>query len=356
MAATAPAVSTAEQRKQRWRDFYINDGQHKLIYTIDYNVDRGPMPWPRKDNLEQRVDYWFGVYEYKADKAQWLEDDAIPFLVPHTGTEIFAEAFGCPVAYPVDNMPFARHLIIEPTEVARLKVPSLDCPALATVFELADRLRAKAGAPVPLGLPDIQSPMDIASLIWDKAELMIAMITDPQAVHDLAMMCRELLTAFLDEWFARYGTECFGHCPGYYVERGVTLSEDEVGTINPEMFETFFLPHLAFLSQRYGGIGIHCCANSRHQWDGFREIPRLFMLNICQPEEICREAYEYFSPDIAHMHWNWFPDGPEWTWMDQLPPNSRCAFELSADSKDAALELAGNMATSTGREFCTQRA
>ena len=85
----------------------------------------------------------------------------------------------------------------------------------------------------------------------------------PQAVKELADKVKQLLTAFLDEWFRRYGREHIAHHPDYFMDGGWTVSEDEAGVVNQEMFAEFFLPELNALSDRYGGIGIHCCANSR---------------------------------------------------------------------------------------------
>ena len=69
----------------------------------------------------------------------------------------------------------------------------------------------------------------------------------------------EILTAFLDEWFARYGDEYIAHHPDYYMSKGMTLSEDEIGACGTDVFESMFLPELVSLSEYYGGIGIHCC-------------------------------------------------------------------------------------------------
>ena len=99
------------------------------------------------------------------------------------------------------------------------------------------------------------------------------MVEEPEAVKELCCKTHELLTSFLDEWFRRYGKTFIAHHPDYYMPYGVTLSEDEAGSVSPEMFEEFFLPHLTALSERYGQIGIHCCANAMHQWENFKKIP-----------------------------------------------------------------------------------
>lgn len=80
------------------------------------------------------------------------------------------------------------------------------------------------------------------------------------------------------------------HFPDYYMPHGLTLSADEVGGVSPAMFERFFLPELSSLSRRYTALGVHCCANARHQWEGFKRIPNLAMLNLVQPLDVLTDA------------------------------------------------------------------
>jgi len=193
---------------------------------------------------------------------------------------------------------------------------------------------------------DIQSPMDIAALIWDKNDFFIAMLEEPEAVKELADKVSQLFTAFLDAWFARYGREFIAHFPTYYMPDGLTLSEDEVGIVNQECFAEFFLPELTMLSERYGGLGMHCCANSRHQWEQFLRIPGLRVLNLIQPPEVITAAYRYLAPHVAQMHGG-YGQGDPWSWPAQMPAGARVIYELNAASREEALTLLARM-----REAC----
>jgi hypothetical protein len=275
-------------------------------------------------------------------RAEWLADDFIPSLDYYTGTEIFAEAFGCPVHRTDDNMPFALPIITCAEQVDDLPVPDVMDSPLAVLFEMADELRRRAGDDALMKMVDIQSPMDIAALIWDKNTLYTAMLETPEAVQALAGKVRALLTAFLDAWFARYGRDFIAHFPYYYMPRGITLSEDEVGVVSTAMFDELFLPELVELSARYDGIGIHCCADAHHQWPGFQRIPGLRMLNFCQPPEVKREAYAAFASVCGQYHWSVW-DGPAWTWPAQWPAGARVVIEVGAETKDEALELAAKL-------------
>jgi len=66
-------------------------------------------------------------------------------------------------------------------------------------------------------------------------------------------------------WFARYGHAFVAHYPDYFMPFGMTLSEDNIGSVGPELFESMFLPELNTLSRHYGAIGIHFCTHAHHQ-------------------------------------------------------------------------------------------
>jgi hypothetical protein len=193
--------------------------------------------------------------------------------------------------------------------------------------------------------------MDIAALVWDKNYLFCAMVEKPDAVKALAAKAMELLTKFLDEWLGRYGREFIAHYPPYYMPGGLTLSEDEIGSVSPEMFEEFFLPTLIELSERYGGIGIHCCAQSRHQWEGFRKIPKLRLVNLGGPNtaEDIRVAYELFSPETAHWHYAWTPGEPLREHLAEYPPGTRAVLNFGPPDRDKAIEAAEKMAAARAK-------
>ena len=137
------------------------------------------------------------------DRLRWhkaTDDDAVPYVSLSTGTELFAAAFGCPVhAFP-DSPPCALPLVTTAEEADQLEVPGLDAPPLARVFEMTHMVRERVGPEVPIAVPDIQSAFDIAALIWHKEDLLIATITEPDAVKRLVDKCQQLLKTFFDHF------------------------------------------------------------------------------------------------------------------------------------------------------------
>jgi len=316
-------------KKQKWVDFYESKKSGAMILiTQDY----GSCPLPYPENKDKRIEYALNMYKMRADALD-VDDDSIPYLSPYTGTELFAHAFGCDVYYPGNDMPAAIPFINNSAEAAKISYPDLkSSPVIAEVFEIADKLRSYAPGAL-MRLPDIQSPLDVAALIWNKTDFFAAMYEEPEAVLNLVEQVEKFQTEFLDLWFGRYGRDFIAHYPDYYMPRGITFSEDEVGCFSPEMFRKFSLDSLNRLSERYGMAGMHCCADAKHQWENFKLIKNLKLINIGQSYEVCQEAYKYFEDTCAQMHYAYISDE---IWRDNK--NMRVIVQEYAGSKQEAVE------------------
>ena len=316
------------------------------IPELHEQLPPAPPLWPGK--VKERIERRWTEYQIMRAKAELVNDDRVPYLNNQTGTEIYAEAFGCKVHRPDDNMPFALPMIHSAAEADRIQVPELSSSSLAYLFDIADELYRRGGQDAIMKMVDIQSPMDSVALIWDKADLFCAMIETPGTVKNLAEKVRKLMVSFFDEWFKRYGTTYVAHHPDYVMHGGITLSVDEVGAIKPEMFDEFFRNELETLSEIYGGLGIHCCADARHQWENFRSLPGLRVMNHHAPPT--RDAREYivdalcfYGSRIAQMPKGWLPDGAPETWPSQYPEGTRVVFDVQAPDASSAASIADRL-------------
>ena len=337
-----------ETRINRWKQLYDPNPEEKIVlYLINPPGPDQKMPVLNAANKQERIDYAKHLYEWQIKNVESFEDDSLPHLYPVTGTEIFAEAFGCRVLYPEDNMPFALPMIFDSSDISKLKVPALEDTPLMMLFDIADELKKFAGNDALLRLPDIQCPMDISALICEKRAFFLAMAEDPQAVIDLSFKVRELLIAFLNEWFQRYGTTYIAHFPNYYMESGITMSVDEIGCVSPLMFNEFFADEINDLSRLYGGVGIHCCAEAKNQWENLRQVRDLKLLNLHREREQIFKAYDYFKGTCVQMHYlsekhtitAWRNITPE-DIDNILPQKCRVVIPLSAQNDDDAKEIA----------------
>lgn len=329
------------ERKDRYKKFYELDPKVKRMFHVHIANDPKVKPMPQlwRENMQERIDSAASAYEAGMSRLEWLHDDFIPYASCVTGTEIFAEAFGSKVVKPADTNPYALPFITEASEVGKIKVPKLEDSSLYWLFEFADKLKAACGNDALMGLIDVQTPMDIAALIWDKNYFFAAMIEEPEALKELAHKISQLYFAFFDEWFRRYGNEFIAHYPDYYMPSGITFSEDEVGSVSPEIFEELFLPELVAISERYGSVGMHSCANAKHQWNNFKKIPNLKMLNLVQPHNIIMESVKFFA-DTTAMYPNWSGSGQQESWFLQLDEKAHILLDFTVQSEEEAKRLA----------------
>jgi hypothetical protein len=289
----------------------------------DYAISPRPLqdwlPWVLR-NFEARV-RWH----------ETLGDDSVPYANLHTGTELFAASFGCPVQLYEGMPPAARPLVTTAAEADALEVPRLDVPPLSRVFEFARLVRERVGPGVPVSVPDIQSPFDIAALVWRKQDLFLAMHDQPEAVKRLADKCLALLTNFLTGFKREFPEANLCHCPANVWAPpawGCSLSEDEAGSMSAAMFEEFCLPSLVNLSESFGGLFMHCCAAADHQYDNFGRIPNLRGLNrVFQSPAGPRLAIDAFSGHTV-LVMAWISEQDVYNMLDLALPDTRFFFNM----------------------------
>ena len=337
-----------EKRKRRWNWLYEKSGEKKVLFQLELNnyyPERPPL-WQSKK--QERIDWILKKYELQLKLIEELEDDQIPYVDMLTGTEIFPECFGSKIVFPQDSQPFALPCVSNAVDAVKIKKPKLEDTPLMYLIEMGCELRKCLGKEAVFKTTDIQCPMDIVAMLWDKSDFFIALIEDSEAVKYLAGIVYELLTEFYDVWFSEFGKELVAEFPDYYMPKGIGVSVDEIGVINPEMFTEYFTPELEKLSKHYGGIGIHCCAGARHQWDNFSKIPGLQLINLVQPPEIINEAFRYYSDCCAQMHF-FSEGGHAWRWPDELPEGVRTVMQIGAETMDEAKAIAEKMNRLLGR-------
>ncbi len=286
---------------------------------------------------------WVPYYEqrnaWRMEFVDRVPDDQVPYVNLITNTGFFAAAFGAELhRYDVGGVA-ARPLVHSAEGAADLPRPGLDARPFERFFELARALRNRLGPEAPISVPDIQSPFGIAAILWEKADFLMALALEPRAVKDLVGMCHELLAEFLRE-FKRVVPNCsLCHCPDMWVppEYGCHLSEDEIGAINPEMFEEFCLPSLTGLSEEFGGLWVHCCADADHQYEGLAKVPNLRGLNrkFWQGPQKCIDMFSdrvlfSFGCDSAEV---W--DGV----IESARPETRMLFTVYGEPDDACRQI-----------------
>lgn len=291
--------------------------------------------------VEQWVPWVVENYRRVTAARESLRDDSVPVAKLSTGTQLFANAFGCKVHIPPDDMPCALPLVGNAAEADKLEMPDIwKTPCLYRVFELGRAAQRELGKDVDLGICDMQTGFDIASLIWEKSDMLCAMALDPEAVKRLSAKCALLLKTFLIELRKEFPTMTPCHCPGNWVppELGPWVSNDEVGIMSPEMFEEFCLPELNDLSDTFGGIGMHCCADAEHQFPGFKKIRNFYAFNRVQARHGYQPILDHFAGSDAPVHClAWIPDEVLAQLIERAPAGTRFIFvRMGGEENEAA--------------------
>jgi hypothetical protein len=196
----------------------------------------------------------------------------------------------------------------------------------------------------------MQTGFDIANLIWDKSDLLCAMLLEPEAVKRLSAKCALLLKTFLIELRKEFPTMSPCHCPGNWTppEMGPWVSNDEVGIMSPEMFEEFCLPELNDLCDTFGGVGMHCCADAEHQFQGFKKIKNFYGFNRVASKRGYLPLLEHFGGPNAPVHClGWLSDDTIEALVTKAPVGTRFIFQQKGgDDETAAKWLAKGRALS----------
>ena len=307
-------------------------------------------PWPKcvggYDRTYDRpvADFVPQCEQFYADKLRYTEaigDDSVPFVPLWSHTGIFAEAFGCAIHhYDHEQNPCARPKVFNAADAAKLPQPRVtDGRGLANFFELCRELRRRLGPEVPFTVPDIQSPFDIAALVWEKEDFLLALLDEPEIVKGLVEKCRVLLTDFFRAFRDEFGPEiAYNHCPASVwapPALGVWLSEDEVGAISTGMFEEFCLAPLTRLSEDFGGLFMHCCASADHQYRNFNKIPNLRGLNRVYQAAGPGPAIAAFSGQTVLIHAWLLPEDVK-RHIAMARPDTRFFFDLPGLTLDEA--------------------
>ena len=346
-----------ERNKQLARDIFAGTARR---HAFQYQPPMVPLTEVGDYTLsDEPADKWVPwVVENYRRKVASLErhgDDSVPMAKLSTGTQIFANAFGCKVHIPPEDNPCALPMVGCAAEADKLEVPDIwKTECLYRVFELGNAVRQELGSEVEMGPCDMQTGFDIAAQVWDKNDLFCAMVLEPAAVKRLSDKCARLLRTFLIELRKEFPTMTPCHCPGNWVppELGPWVSNDEAGSMNPEMFEEFCLPELNDLSDTFGGIGMHCCADAEHQFPGFNKIRNFYGFNRVQSKHGYRPILEHFGGPDAPVHClAWVADDVIEQLVKQAPAGTRFVFvRMGGDDDDVAQWLDRGRALAEARE------
>ena len=190
---------------------------------------------------------------------QGFWDDTVLALHPLSGaTGWMNEVFGGETVWFPNRPPYPHPVITEPKDIDKLR-PDFDKSELyqAALSHLR-YYRKTVGDRIPIGAPELQSPIDVASMILDYAQLIYAMMDEPGRVHSLLRMVTDATIRACHAFRKEMTDYTMGHF-NWWLPRGIFLSDDLQAVLNPELYREFAVPYNEILAKEFGGLAVHSC-------------------------------------------------------------------------------------------------
>jgi len=285
-----------EERKRRIKDFW--DGKdigRPPISFIPYSYE------PRQifDDVELQMDKAYRYFSMIME----LPGDNIPVFWPDMGTVSLASVFGGQLIREGNG----NNLWIRPAFNSLEEIRNLELPPVmnALVKEEFDRCRRWLDLTDGFGYvapPDMQGPVNLAILVMDANEFFPGMYTEPESVHKLLGLCKDVILNVLDAYRKEFG-DFFVPVTWPYIwfpdGKGVTLTQDSLPFLSPELYQKFELPYVKEISEKNGGIFVHCCGQFEHNLEVMREIPYLKGIDPSYPLSHIERIVEVLGRDIV---------------------------------------------------------
>jgi hypothetical protein len=275
----------------RLLDVWNGDGQESsrpardgipFIFTGVPNATgaNGGMLYEARYPREELLAYHLEAILARAD----VEDDYIPSLFPGCRQGLIPTAYGATEEWTSDHYWLAP-LLSSAEEVDALPQPDLRRDGVAAELLENTRFfrRATEGA-LPIQMPDMQGPLDLAGNMLGVERLMVEMYDHPAAVHRLlARMTHDFIAYMRLQEEAAGGTLVPIHCmPTVWLPpgRAMSLSEDLLAVISRRFYPTFARPYNERVAAEFGQVVIHSCGAWEHNLADLAQTRGLLGVNF----------------------------------------------------------------------------
>lgn len=226
----------------------------------------------------------------------WTPQETINVEPYYWNTHTLALAMGCRTRRTSEGKEWVQPLITYPAQVADIQVPDpLDGRTGEIIEDLEDMLMETPDDTL-IRLPDIQSPLGVAELMWHPDTFYMALLSNPEQVHELLRKITEFIIAYVQEIQAildnRLNPACFPEIwsdpIGYYI------ADDTNSLVSPEMHLDYSVRYINQITEACGPVHYHSCTWKRSYFDNIRKIKNLKAVNWAvntsdDPAEILRE-------------------------------------------------------------------
>ncbi|MHB1356124.1 MAG: uroporphyrinogen decarboxylase family protein [Anaerolineae bacterium] len=223
-----------------------------------------------------------------------LQDDYIPSLFLGVRQGLL------PTAYGAREVQIGGHTWVEPIlhdaqDVYQLAQPDFARLGVAAEFlETIRYFRAATQERLPIQMPDMQGPLDLANNLWGTEGLLLAMQETPEAAHRLLQMMTDDYIRYMclvresaqGDWVPMHCMPVLWFPPAL----GAALSEDLLAVLSPRLYRVFGPPYNRQVAAAFGGIVVHSCGSIEHNLAPLATTPGLVGVNVSITETSLQSA------------------------------------------------------------------
>lgn len=271
--------------------------------------------------------------------------DVVPAFACDLGPVSLASAFGGEILYSDVAPPWIKPVVRQAEDVYRLKPPKVLDGMVGKAVDIYHYVLEHIEGYVPPRVPDMQGPLNTASLVWSQEEFFMAMYEHPAEVHHLLNMVTEHLIAIYKYFRDSYRDAALVSWPEYYMPQhlGIGMTEDLMPLLPAELYAEFGLPYVNRIAREFGGIYFHCCGSFKQNWPLVRQYHNLRGMDTMYPLTHPAEVKAAF-PHVAHTtglsakgQVEEFPQAEDFLrfTLQNTPRSVRGQFLFSADDPEA---------------------
>ena len=283
-----------------WRGFDLSARVTKLKRAFNHEPFRSAEDMPLHVNtptyfsscsIGKPADYYTNpasMYAYQAEGAyqhlKLIHDDLVPYFMPWYGTGVVASGFGAKVRFP--EAPGDDPVVVEPcikslADIAHLKLPDPGkdgiMPRVLDCIDYAVRQND-----LPVGLTDMQGPLDTVGLMCGQTRLFEWMYDEPKKVHeifdivtDAFIQCVKVQKEHIGEPLNSSNGLQGLYSPGI----GVWESDDDMVMVGGDLYKEFVVPYVSRIFDAFGGGSVHFCGRGTQHSDNLLSISNIRVVN-----------------------------------------------------------------------------
>ncbi len=203
----------------------------------------------------------------------WTPNQCVNIEPYFWNTHTIPLTFGCKPVFTSERKEWIQKIISSPEQVQDIQVPDVYTGRTGEILNIALKLVDDLPEDYQIRLPDIQSPLGVAELMWDDSFYM-ALLTNPDEIHQLLEKISRFIVSYVNEikkiLGKRYNPSChpqiWSDSDGYYI------SDDVNSMVSPEMHDEYSIQYINRLTEELGPVHYHSCTWTDQYLDNIDKI------------------------------------------------------------------------------------